>query len=119
MTGAADAPTVIVVDDSDDQRELLGRQFERAGCSVVLAATSEEAVAEAQRNPPDIVVIDLVMPRTDGWQTTAAIRAVAPRAAIVIASVLDVGDYPQADAVLPKPFTGEQVRAIVATLGAR
>jgi hypothetical protein len=38
---------------------------------------------------------------------------VDPRAAIVISSVLDAHDYPAADAVLPKPFTGDQVRALV------
>lgn len=107
---------VLVVEDSDDQRVLLGRQFAKAGGTVRLAATGDEALAIVDGFPPDIVVIDLIMPGTDGWQLTTRMREVAPQASIVISSVLDAHDYPAADAVLPKPFTGEQVRRLVERL---
>lgn len=116
-TEARRKPRVLVVEDSDDQRNLLGRHVEKAGGTVELAASGEEALEIVDRFLPDIIVIDLIMPGTDGWQLTSRMREIVPQAAIVISSVLDAHDYPAAEAVLPKPFTGEQVRRLIERLG--
>jgi len=107
---------VLVVDDSDDQRELLGKHFTKAGCVIELAESGEDGLAVVVDFAPDIIVLDLLLPGADGWMITTRMRVLAPEAAIVISSVLDAHDYPVADAVLPKPFTGDQVRAIVERL---
>ncbi|MEJ3405843.1 response regulator [Rathayibacter sp. YIM 133350] len=107
---------VLVIDDSDDQRALLRTQFERAGCEVIAAESGAAAEDALAGRSPQIIVIDLLMPPPDGWAVAERMRLRAPEAALVITSVLDTHDYPQADAVLPKPFTGEQVRRIVADL---
>ena len=108
---------VLVVDDVEDQSELLRTHLTRAGCDVVTAAGTQEAEEQITRQPPDVAVIDLLLAGDDnGWLTSARVRALAPRAAIVITSVLDVSDYPEADATLHKPFTGAQVKEIVARL---
>ncbi|TFV95065.1 response regulator transcription factor [Leifsonia flava] len=116
----ADDPTapcrVLIVDDSDDQRELLGKHFTKAGCVIELAESGEDGLAVVLDFAPDIIVLDLLLPGADGWMITTRMRALAPEAAIVISSVLDAHDYPVADAVLPKPFTGDQVRAIAERL---
>lgn len=104
---------MLVVEDSDDQRLLLQRNFERAGCDVAVAATAEDAIASYDAVAPDLVVIDLVLPGINGWELTERLRAARPECVIVITSVLDAADYPASDAILPKPFTGAQIRRVL------
>lgn len=107
------APLALVVDDSDDQAELLRRYLERAGCRVVTASTAEQALETLDDIRPDLAVIDLVLPGISGRELAAALRETHPECAVVITSVLDSSRYPEADAVLPKPFTGAQVATVV------
>jgi CheY-like chemotaxis protein len=104
---------ILVVDDSEDQRTLLSRYFERAGCDVVAVGSAEEAILAYSRQTPDLAVIDLVLPGITGWDLAARLKADRPECAIAITSVLDANDYPEAQAVLPKPFTGAQVRRVL------
>lgn len=103
----------LVVDDSDDQADLLRRYLERAGCRVVIASTAEEALLLLGEVRPDIAVIDLVLPGISGQDLAGRLRATHPECLLVITSVLDASRYPEADAVLPKPFTGAQLARIV------
>jgi CheY-like chemotaxis protein len=104
---------VLVVDDSEDQRSLLTRYFERAGCDVVAVGSAEDAILAYSRDTPDLAVIDLMLPGITGWALTAKLKLERPDCAIAITSVLDAADYPEAEAVLPKPFTGAQVRRVL------
>jgi len=107
---------VLVVDDSEDQRMLLARYFEKAGCEVVAVESAEDAILAYGRWIPELAVIDLLLPGMNGWDLTARLKADRPRCAIAITSVLDATDYPDAGAVLPKPFTGAQVRRVLRDL---
>jgi CheY-like chemotaxis protein len=107
---------VLVVDDSDDQRTLLRRYFERAGCDVTVAASAEEAILAYSRSTPDLAVIDLVLPGMNGWDLTERLKADRPECMIAVSSVLDADQYPVSDAVLPKPFTGAQIRKVLRDL---
>ncbi len=104
---------VLVVDDSEDQRALLTRYFELAGCDVVSVGNAEDAILAYSRVTPDLAVIDLVLPGISGWDLSTRLRAERPGCAIAISSVLDTADYPAAEAALPKPFTGAQVRRVL------
>ncbi|TBN57300.1 response regulator [Glaciihabitans arcticus] len=108
-----DSVRVLVVEDSADQRLLLRLYFERAGCEVETATSGESAMEALTRLEPDLVVVDLVLPGMDGWSLTERIRAERPQVAIAITSVLDTADYPEADATLPKPVTGDDVRRVL------
>ena len=57
---------LLVIDDEPAHRDSLRRIFERAGHEVTLARDGDEALALLERVPVDIVLTDLVMPRTDG-----------------------------------------------------
>jgi CheY-like chemotaxis protein len=105
--------TVLVVDDSGDQRALLRRYFERAGCVVTTAKNAEDAITAYTRATPDLAVIDLVLPGMSGWELTERLRLDRPGCVIAVTSVLDESTYPAAEARLPKPFTGAQIRTVL------
>jgi CheY-like chemotaxis protein len=100
---------VLIVDDSDDQRLLLRRYFEKAGCEVTDAATAELAIASYAESTPDLAVIDLVLPGMDGWELADRVKFDNPDCEIAITSVLNEEHYPKAHHALPKPVTGAQV----------
>ena len=110
---AADKVRVLVVEDSEDQAGLLRRYFEKAGCRVTVVETAEDAIAAYGAETHDLAVVDLQLPGMDGWQLTRRLKADRPGCAIAITSVLDASDFPDADAILPKPFTREQVRDVL------
>src|SRR5664279_506682 len=107
-------PNVLIVDDDPDQLGLLTAYFVRASCSVISLADAEHALALPQDVDLDLIVLDLRLPGMDGWELTGRLRSLYPRCPIVITSVLDVEDYPDADGVLPKPVTRADVRNVLA-----
>ena len=66
MTTGAEDKTVLVVDDEEDVREYLEAILEDAGFVVVTAVDGEDALAKVHANPPDLVSLDLVMPKKSG-----------------------------------------------------
>jgi len=61
-------PVVLVVDDDPRVREFVRENLERAGYSVREAERADEALAVVEDQAPDLVLLDVVMPGTDGWQ---------------------------------------------------
>jgi len=112
---AVDRVRILVVEDSEDQAGLLRRYFEKAGCDVTVVESAEDAIAAYEREHHDLAVIDLQLPGMDGWQLAIKLKSERPACAIAITSVLDTSDFPIADAALPKPFTGAQVRQVLMT----
>ncbi len=66
MTAAGERKTVLVVDDEEDVREYLEAVLEDAGFVVETAVDGEDALAKVRANPPDLVSLDLVMPKKSG-----------------------------------------------------
>jgi CheY-like chemotaxis protein len=104
---------VLVVEDSEDQRDLLRAYFDKAGCDVRTVKNAEEAVDMYDELRPELAVVDLVLPGMDGWALVEKIRADIPDCAVAVTSVLDARKYPEADAILPKPFTRAQVLKVL------
>jgi len=69
-----DRPTVMVADDYDDVRSILKGWLEQHDCNVIEATTGREAVDFAERDRPDLILMDLAMPEVDGFGAAFLIR---------------------------------------------
>jgi DNA-binding response OmpR family regulator len=67
-------PLILIADDDPDILALVSFRLERAGYEVVQARNGEEAVQLALARRPDLAVIDVMMPRIDGYEATRQLR---------------------------------------------
>ena len=119
MTSAPETPQhrILVVDDDQSVRDSLRRSLEFNGYTVTLAGDGAEALAAIGRSTPDALVIDVMMPRLDGLETTRALRAAGNDLPILVLTARDsVGDRVEgldagADDYLTKPFALEELLA--------
>jgi len=124
---AAGAPVkVLVIDDSQTIRRSAETLLRLAGYAVVTAADGYEALACVVEEAPDLIFIDIMMPRLDGFQACALIKA-HPRHAktpVVMLSSKDGlfdrarGRLAGADDYLTKPFTRDELLGAVRALSA-
>jgi CheY-like chemotaxis protein len=70
-----DMPKVLLIDDSDDSRLLLSQIIEESGCRVFTAASGEAGISAALDVRPDLIVLDLLMPEMDGFETLQRVKA--------------------------------------------
>jgi two-component system response regulator MprA len=108
---------VLVVDDDHAVRESLRRSLEFNGYDVSLAGDGAEALARIGNANPDVVIMDVMMPRLDGIETTKALRKAGNDVPILVLTALDaVGDRVEgldagADDYLTKPFALQELLA--------
>ena len=69
------ASSVLVVEDTEEIRELVRTVLERAGMDVRAVGTGAECMAEVRRQAPDLIVLDLGLPDADGTEICRQIRA--------------------------------------------
>lgn len=106
----ADKPKVLVVDDEPAVRDSLRRSLEFNGYEVALANDGAEALAGIAAANPDVVIMDVMMPRLDGIETTRLLRSAGNDVPILVLTARDsVGDRVDgldagADDYLSKPF---------------
>jgi len=67
--------TILIVEDNEMNRDMLGRRLEREGYEVAIAGDGEEALDRIAAAPPDLIVMDLSLPRLDGWEATRRLKA--------------------------------------------
>ncbi|HEY0642715.1 MAG TPA: response regulator transcription factor [Nocardioides sp.] len=110
-------PRVLVVDDDRAVRDSLRRSLEFNGYEVALASDGAEGLVAIGSQHPDVVVIDVMMPRLDGIETTRALRAAGNDVPVLVLTARDaVGDRVEgldagADDYLTKPFALEELLA--------
>jgi len=71
-------PTILLVDDHDDIRDMMTRQLQSRGFSVVAATNGLEAVVAVAQSAPALILMDINMPELDGIEATMQIRAAEP-----------------------------------------
>ena len=113
-------PTILVVDDQRNIRALLRLYLEQAGYRVEEAADGETALQRIDRAPPDLLILDLMLPRIDGWELCRRLRAGEHAALpILMLTARDdevdkiVGLELGADDYVTKPFNPREVVARV------
>ena len=119
------ARTIMVVDDYDDARAILKRWLEEGGYHVIEATGGREAVEMAERERPELIVMDLALPEIDGFAATLQIRAHEDLRDVPIIGISAYGELgidaqlkidPAAlgfNAYLSKPFVPEKLLNLV------
>jgi CheY-like chemotaxis protein len=114
-------PRVLVVDDDDVIRQLISVNLELEGFEVHTAVDGNDAVTKARELVPDVITLDVMMPRLDGWGAAEQLRA-DPQThdiPLVLLSAraqeadLKRGERIGVDAYLTKPFDPDELIQIV------
>ena len=119
--------TILVVDDEANIRELARLYLEKEGYNVVTATDGEQAVAQVGQDRPALMVLDLMLPKMDGWEVCRRIRASSDLPIIMLTARDEdvdkiVGLELGADDYVTKPFNPRElvarVRAILRRIAA-
>lgn len=113
-------PLVLVVDDDTDTCQLLALILNGNNCRVELAFDGFEGIEKAARLKPDLVLLDVMMPGMDGWETCQRIKAAQSVPVVFITVKNDIhsiatGMKLGACDFIVKPFTVQDIRARVST----
>ena len=117
---------VMVIDDSKTIRRTAENLLKKEGCDVVTAVDGFEALSKISENKPDIIFVDIMMPRLDGYQTCALIKnnqTFKATPVIMLSSKDSIFDRARGRIVgseeyLTKPFSKEDlIQAITAHVG--
>jgi diguanylate cyclase (GGDEF)-like protein len=112
---------ILIVDDHEDNVELLRARMEAWGFEIEAATDGEAALAAVQQSPPDLILLDVMMPRVDGIEVTKRIRSdrSLPFIPIIMQTALDSTEHKVegldagADDYITKPIEFAELRARV------
>lgn len=115
------AETVLIVEDDRDIVELLSLYLTGSGYDVVTAGNGEEALEQLQQHPADIALVDIMMPRMNGYDFIKALRATDNIPVIIISARTQAADKivgldAGADGFIAKPFNPLEVTAQIRAL---
>ena len=115
-------PTEIMVAEDDPKlAEVLRRYLEREGYQVVLVPDGRQAIDRARQHPPDLIILDLMLPRVDGWDVCRVLKRESEVPILMLTARstqddivlgLDLG----ADDYVTKPFGPPELMARVRTV---
>lgn len=115
-------PTIIVVDDSDEIRDVLTLALEAEGYRVLAVEDGETALVMTRRLLPALVTLDVQLPRENGGEILRRLKADPATSGIPVlvitarADAREIGLGDRADGFLPKPFDIEEMRRLVDSL---
>lgn len=114
----AEGPLRIVVADDDTRyREMAAEPFRRRGDTVHTANDGLEALSVCLKDPPDVILSDVQMPRMDGWQLLRLVRARPSLSSVPVVFLTTLGGESErlmgyqlgVDAYIPKPYEAEEL----------
>jgi DNA-binding response OmpR family regulator len=112
---------ILIVDDDGGIRMLLSKFLEREGFEIVVAEDGLEGVELAKKTQPDVIILDVVMPRMDGITAARLIKFYKPLAEVPIIFLtakdankeIELAQEARADVYITKPFDVHQVIHVV------
>lgn len=112
---------VLIIDDSKTIRRSAESLLKKEGCTVVTAADGFEALAKIVAQKPDIIFVDIMMPRLDGYQTCALIKhnSVFHKTPVIMLSSKDSifdkarGKIVGSEHYLTKPFSKDDLLSVI------
>jgi DNA-binding response OmpR family regulator len=119
--GKVHAMKVLIVEDDPDIRQLLTLYFAAKGHEVETAHDGQQALLQLQRVQPDLMLLDVVLPKLDGWGVLTAVRAQSEIPVIMLTSLDDTEDVIKglslgADDYLCKPFEIRELEARIQSI---
>ena len=117
-------PKILLVEDFDDTRLMMRMWLEKRGYNVVEAETGEEAITLAQREAPDLIIMDVMMPGMNGLDATQRIRQYQAlrRTPIVAVSAYGADEYRRlalqagCDEYVSTPFEPDALATLIKSL---
>ena len=113
-----DKQTILVVDDDPNIAQLVKLYLEKEGFEVTVQTRGDEALSAFQKNPPSLILLDIMLPGMDGWQVCRAIRQISSIPIIMLSAKDETFDKVLglelgADDYVTKPFEGKELVARV------
>jgi CheY-like chemotaxis protein len=116
-----DRPTVLVVDDEPQVVWVLQFSLQSEGYDTLAAHDGIEALAQAARHHPDFMVLDVMMPKIDGWTVLEELAKLPPAErpiVVMVTALASLKDRARAEALgaaayVPKPFDVEELVAVL------
>ncbi len=107
-------PTILVVDDEPSISEVVGLYLRRAGYHVLVAHDGQQALEALEKQPPDLVVLDLMLPKVDGLEVARRLRAAGDTPIIMLTARREERDRIAglemgADDYVVKPFSPQEL----------
>ncbi|HKT23455.1 MAG TPA: response regulator [Terriglobales bacterium] len=68
-------PKILLVEDNEMNRDMLSRRLQRKGYAVVMAHDGEHGLELAKSENPDLILMDISLPKMDGWQATRLLKS--------------------------------------------
>ena len=65
---------LLLVEDNEMNRDMLSRRLARRGYEILIAVDGEQGIAEATRQMPDLIIMDMSLPVIDGWESTRRLK---------------------------------------------
>lgn len=111
-TAARTSLKVLIVEDNSDSRELLEKLLELDGYDVVAASDGVEGFAAIVSQRPDVALVDIGLPRMDGYEVARKVRAELPGSAIRLVALTGYGRVEDREAVLQAGFDEHLVKPV-------
>jgi twitching motility two-component system response regulator PilH len=113
--------TILIVDDSPTAQRLIRQSVEAGGYRALTASDGDEAIEVALRERPDLIVLDIILPKKNGFQVCRSLKAYSETSGIKVVLLssknheMDIlwGKRQGADGYLTKPFEPEQLLACI------